>query len=389
MSRIHDPRSPFADDRARAASIIRRHGTDTLANFALRPDRSYCFAASGEAVVPYVTIAGFAMAPGGPIGARQHLDAAVDAFELLCARRRWRPVFLSVPDHDLDRYERRGFRHFYFGDEAIVQIDGFALAGKRNKSLRQSVQRIRRDHRLEVVPEPDAAPARRAELERLSARWRDGAPERSFSMATGSAVGEGPGDAELFVAVRDDGVAGGFLRVLPVPGDPRAFTLDAMRRDPDAPNGMTEFLVAEAVEELRRRGAERFSVNFAVMARLYRHDHVNSRGDRVLLQFFRPFNRFFPFRSLYEFNRRFRPEWLSRVLVYRSHAQLPFITVLYFGLEGYLSWPVVGRWFASERLERRRVTPADPPPPAVIDLRDEPPTTTDDTRTPATIGAGR
>ena len=194
-------------------------------------------------------------------------------------------------------------------------------------------------------------------------------------MATGRRVGDGPADAELFVAVRDDGVAGGFLRVLPVPGDPRAYTLDAMRRDPDAPNGMTEFLVARTVEALRARGAERFSVNFAVMARLYRPDHENSWGDRALLQFFRPFNRYFPFRSLYDLNRRFRPDWISRVIVYRSHLQLPFITVLYFGLEGYLSLPVISRWFDPTRREHRRIphtAPAAPPHRAepVIDLRD-------------------
>jgi len=185
-------------------------------------------------------------------------------------------------------------------------------------------------------------------------------------MACAKPVGFGPEDAELFVAVRDDGHLGGFLRVLPVPGDPRAFTLDAMRRDPDAPNGMTEFLVAKTVEVLRERGAERFSVNFAVMGRLYREDHQPSHGDKALEQFFRPFQHFFPFKSLYEINRRFRPEWLGRQLVYRSHLQLPFVTVLYFGLEGYLSFPVIGRWFSSERLERRRVITWAPP---TIDLR--------------------
>jgi lysyl-tRNA synthetase class 2 len=175
--------------------------------------------------------------------------------------------------------------------------------------------------------------------------------------------------------------------VLPVPGDPRAYTLDAMRRDPDAPNGMTEFLVAQTVEVLRARGAERFSVNFAVMGRLYRDDHENSRGDRALEQFFRPFNRFFPFKSLYEINRRFRPDWISRVVVYRSHLQLPFITVVYFGLEGYLSLPLIGRWFSAERLERKRIVTT---PPAVIDLRT--PTSTaipadELTLAPSTIGA--
>ena len=356
------------DDRARAIEITRRHGRDTLANFALRSERSYCFAPGGEAFVPFVTIGGFAMAPGGPIGAPDDLDAALDAFERLCRERRWRPVYLSVPDTDLHRYQRRGLRHFYFGDEAIVPVDSFSLSGKRNKSMRQSVQRVARDHHLEVIAEREIPCRRAAALEALSERWRDGAPERGFSMAYAKPVGFGPDDAELFVAVRDDGHLGGFLRVLPVPGDPKGFTLDAMRRDPDAPNGMTEFLVAKTVEVLRERGAERFSVNFAVMGRLYREDHDNSWGDHALEQFFRPFQHFFPFKSLYEINRRFRPDWVGRVLVYRSHLQLPFITVLYFGLEGYLSFPLVGRWFSARRLERKRVvtwTGATP-----IDLRD-------------------
>jgi lysylphosphatidylglycerol synthetase-like protein (DUF2156 family) len=374
----------ITDDRARARAIAERHGHDTLANFALRPDRSYCFSPGGEAFVPFVTIAGFAMAPGGPIGAADELDPALDAFEQLCTDRRWRPVYLSVPDTELPRYQRRGLRHFYFGDEAVVEVDSFALSGKRNKSMRQSVQRVARDHHLEVLVEHETPGHVCAELEALSGRWRAGAPERGFSMACARRVGDGPTDAELFVAVRDDGVPGGFLRVLPVPGDPRAFTLDAMRRDPEAPNGMTEFLVAKTVEVLRERGAERFSVNFAVMGRLYRDDHENSRGDNVLEQFFRPFNRFFPFKSLYEINRRFRPGWVSRFLVYRSHLQLPFITVVYFGLEGYLSLPLIGRWFSAERLERRRVITA---PPAVIDLRLPSPAPV--ASTPSTIGAAR
>lgn len=378
------PPAPTVLERRRAAAIARRHGSDTLANFALRADRSFCFAPGGDAFVPFVVLGGFALSPGGPIGALDQMDGALDAFEQLCARHRWRPAYVSVPSADLGRYRRRRLRHFYFGDEAVVRIADFSLAGKRNKSLRQSVQRIARDHELLVVSEHDLSPELAEQLEALSERWRAGAPERGFSMATARRVGDGPAGAKLFVAMRRDdpngvspepatftGTPSGFLRVLPVTGDPSAWTLDAMRREPTSPNGVTEFLVARTIGDLRERGAERFSVNFAVMARLYRDDHHNSRGDRALVQMMRPFNHFFPFKSLYDSNRRYRPEWVSRVLVYRSHLQLPFITVLYFGLEGYLSWPLVGRWFDPERFARRNaaawsLATVD----EVIDLRD-------------------
>ena len=37
---------------------------------------------------------------------------------------------------------------------------------------------------------------------------------------------------------------GGFLRLVPAYGPSFGYTLDLMRHDPDAPNGMTEFLIA-------------------------------------------------------------------------------------------------------------------------------------------------
>ena len=46
----------------------------------------------------------------------------------------------------------------------------------------------------------------------------------------------------LCVALDEDGVPGGFLRVVPAYGPSFGYTLDLMRHDPGAPNGMTEFL---------------------------------------------------------------------------------------------------------------------------------------------------
>jgi lysylphosphatidylglycerol synthetase-like protein (DUF2156 family) len=46
-----------------------------------------------------------------------------------------------------------------------------------------------------------------------------------------------------------------------------AMSLSFMRRDPGTPNGLTEFMVVQAVELLGQRGIEEMSLNFAAFAR--------------------------------------------------------------------------------------------------------------------------
>ena len=54
----------------------------------------------------------------------------------------------------------------------------------------------------------------------------------------------------LCVALDEDDQPGGFLRIVPVYGDEPGYTLDLMRRDPDTPNGMTEFLLTRTIMQL-------------------------------------------------------------------------------------------------------------------------------------------
>ena len=81
--------------------------------------------------------------------------------------------------------------------------------------------------------------------------------------------GENP-DFLLAVAF-DDEASGrsGFLRLVPCYGADPGWSLDLMQRDPDAANGMTEFLIANTALALGERGFRRLSMNFAAWGRLF------------------------------------------------------------------------------------------------------------------------
>ena len=147
---------------------------------------------------------------------------------------------------------------------------------------------------------------------------RNGAPERGFSMAMDT-IGGDHGDETLVVLGRDEtGAVRGVLHFVPCYGRP-AVSLSFMRRDPDTPNGLTEFMVTQAIEMLRERGVEEMSLNFAALAR-YMHSPQN-RLERLLGKLASLFNPYFQIESLYRFNAKFFPRWEPRYLVYEGAAR--------------------------------------------------------------------
>src|SRR5207253_5209125 len=126
--------------------------------------------------------------------------------------------------------------------------------------VRQSVTRLQKagyTSELRFVADVDDATAR--ELERVSAAWRGGGPERGFSMALDSLRIDDHADTLLLIARDEPGRVRGFLHFVPSYGR-SAVSLSLMRRDTETPNGLTEYMVVEAIGALRKQGVQEVSL---------------------------------------------------------------------------------------------------------------------------------
>ena len=225
---IADHGAPTPEQRRRARSIVRRWGSDTLAPFALRPDKSYFFTADGEAVIAYTFVAGYALVSADPVGPPGCTARALDEFLAFCRERAWKIAFLAVRETDLPLYRERGFHGLYMGDEAVIACDTFTLEGAAMKPVRKAVSRIGRDHTFSLVRETDLAPTMVAELNAIRERWRGKAPERGFTMELGRKVGVDQPDFLIAVAYDHARHPVGFLRLVPCYGPDPAYSLDLM-----------------------------------------------------------------------------------------------------------------------------------------------------------------
>ncbi len=232
----------------------------------------------------------------------------------------------------------------YLGDEAILHPDEFRLEGRRMKAVREAVNRVGREHSFELLHEDQATPELVAQLNAISEMWRQGAPERGFTMELGEDVEGTSSEFVLAVArARDGERVEGFLRFVPVYGDEPGYSLDLMRRRPDSNNGMTEFLIAKAAVALGARGFKRLSLNFAAWGRLLDSAEDAGLAGRLQRLMAKGLNPFFQIQSLRDFNQKFGPEWVPRSIVLDDLSDMPRIAMLYASVEGFLEVPVLSR----------------------------------------------
>jgi lysyl-tRNA synthetase class 2 len=335
---------PSPERRARAEEIVRRWGDDTLDYFALRRDKNYFFSADGQSLVAYLYVRGTAMVAADPIGPPGDTGRTLDEFLAFCAGRGWRVAFFAVREADVEIYRARGMRAIYLGDEAILHCDEFSLEGPGMKAVRAAVKHVEKGHDFELIAETEASPELVAELNEISAEWREGAPERGFTMELGEDVEGRRSDFVLAIArERQGGRVAGFLRFVPVYGEQPGYSLDLMRRRPDAANGMTEYLIAEAALALGARGFKRLSLNFAAWGRLLDSAEDAGLSGRLQRAMAKGLNPFFQIQSLRDFNQKFDPEWVPRSVVIDDVSDLPRLAMLYASVEGFLEVPVLSR----------------------------------------------
>jgi len=334
-------------ERRLARALVDSHGSDSLSFFALRQDKSYLFSPSGNAFLAYRVVAGTALVSGDPVGEEAELDELLAELRCIVHAHGWRFAVVGVSGEHLDRYRGLGLKPVPIGEEAVLRPQAFSLEGRAIRKVRQSVSRLRKaGYSFRVVAADGVGPAIEAELKDVSRSWLRGEPERGFSMAIDDL--HVPGTV-LALAEDPAGRVGGFLHLAPSPAG-NGWSLSAMRRRPEAPNGLTEFLVVEALAWAREAGASELSLNFCALTDFLAPERVTTPVRRLVRRVLLLADNVFQLERLYTFNRKFFPEWRRRYICVERFTDLPAVGLAYLHAESLLVPP--GPW--TRRREARR-----------------------------------
>ena len=340
----HRPPMLSAQDEARMRALLERYGEcDSLGYFALRRDKSVIWSPTGKACVAYRVVSGVMLASGDPLGDNEAWPGAIQAFLQEAAEHAWIPAVIGCSERGGTAFTRAGLTALELGDEAVVQLADFTLEGRAMRNVRQAVARVERAgytcsaRRLRDIPAAELAL-----LREQSAQWRGTQTERGFSMAL-SRFGD-PKDGECvtvtaFRPSQEGPVLSAFLNFAPWGRD--GLSLDLMRRDRAADNGLNELLIVSALRAAPDLGVTRVSLNFAAFrSAIERGERLGAgpfqRAWRWILVFL---SRWFQIDSLYRFNAKFRPIWEPRFICYPGAGDLPRIGIAMLEAEAFIVWP--------------------------------------------------
>ncbi|MEU0832490.1 phosphatidylglycerol lysyltransferase domain-containing protein [Streptomyces sp. NPDC005969] len=363
--RAVDPITPQDEDRLRA--LLEKHGErDSLGYFALRREKSVIWSPTGKAAVTYRVVGGVSLASGDPIGDLEAWPGAIEPWLAEAREHGWIPAVMGVSEEGGTVYARHGLDALELGDEAIVETAEFTLEGRAMRTVRQAYNRIRRaGYEVTIRRHSDIPDEEMAELVRRADDWRDGETERGFSMALGR-LGD-PADGQcVMLECRDaaekeqgEGAGGpGELRAVLsfVPWGPNGLSLDLMRRDRNAENGLMEFMVIELLQRAKEIGITQVSLNFAMFRSVFERGSRLGAGPvlrlwRSLLSFF---SRWWQIESLYRANAKYRPIWEPRFMLFEKSSDLLRIGIAAGRAEGFLEAPGLPKWLHRSHLETHR-----------------------------------
>lgn len=328
------------DDERRMRELLASHGhQDSLGYFALRHDKSVLWSPTGKACVAYRVVSGVMLASGDPLGDPEAWPGAIEVFLATADEHAWTPAVMGCSQQAGTAWSRAGLAALEIGDEAVVEVADFSLEGRAMRNVRQAVNRVERaGYTTQVCRVRDITPESRVSLRAQAAAWRGAETERGFSMALGRFGEPTDPDCLTVMAFQEDRLRA-FLHFVPWGTD--GLSLDLMRRDREADNGLNELLIVGALNAAPSLGIKRLSLNFAVFR------SALERGERLgagpVIRAWRGFlifaSRWFQIESLYRFNAKFRPDWEPRYVCYPQGRDLPRVVLAALEAEAFLVWP--------------------------------------------------
>lgn len=294
----------------KAAAIVRQCD-ETLPHLALTADKYLLWSQSGRSFVMFGVHNQNWVAMGDPVGMAEEYEELTWKFRTQADQHNANASFYQVGVHHLPLYLDLGFAPVKLGEEARVSLDKFSLEGKKHASLRQSFNKLQREGlSFEIVP-PDGVAAMLSELQVISDHWMESKKTREKRFSLGFF------DADYLrrcpiALVRKNGRIIAFANLWEV-DNRNELSMDLMRYEPGADNGLMDYLVVSLMLWGNAQGYRWFNLGMAPLSGLEQHPLApiwNKIGNTL----FRLGHEFYNFEGLYQYKNKFDPVWQPRYL---------------------------------------------------------------------------
>ncbi len=318
-----------AHQAAASTDLYERFGRsshNSLAYLARRNDVLTYLDPEGRGAVSYRQVGRVALQIGAILAPTEYREVVYRGFCAYCRSLGLIPAAVALTEEERDVVWQSGLRTLAVGTEAVVDLREFAVE-RLNKKMRWAQRSLtKHGYRAEILAAKEITPQFQAAFLRIDAEWRQqrGGQMHGCCMTLGRLPTSD--DANCLVGVLYDPVGSPIAYLTLLPGGEGVYSLDLTRRTQNAPNATMEFLLIEALVQLRTHGASTVSLNFSTFS-----DLAATHAGKTLLGLL---GKAVQLHSLETFNNKFLPQWSPRYLAFPSWLSLPDVLYAIVVVEG-------------------------------------------------------
>lgn len=316
-----------AEDRDLVKRLVDAHGRDPMDSFALMEDKRYFFNEDRTGCIAYALWRKYAVVLADPICAEEGRPAMIAAFASFCTHQDWEPIFYCAHVSNRAQYEEAGFVTVKVGEDARLDVADFKLEGGKFQNLRTARNKARKNgltyQWYDAQPHPDHG--LEAQLQLLSNTWLEKKHGGEMTFDLGSFNILSIREHGVSIVRNPEGRMEAFATWWPYAQN-KGRNLDLMRAREDVRDVM-DFLIVEAIDHFKTLSVEQVSLGNAPLANVAaaEEDAVLTREEKAVQFLFENFDRFYGYKSLFNFKKKYQPDWQGRYLAYKPRTRLAMV----------------------------------------------------------------
>lgn len=317
LIRPYIPKSVIHDDDLEWAKLqLDKYGSSALDYFKTYGDK--LIYRNEDGFLAYRLSGNFAVVLESPVCAPENSIKLIRSFDKYCMEKGLKNLYYRVSENGLPAFEALGKKKLFLGQEAIVDLETFSLAGGNRKSIRNALKRM---SEIGYTSKVYTAPIKDGILQRLksvSDEWLKDTEREEIVFSQGMFDWDELKSQTIITVENIEEKIVAFLNLVPDYAEDEA-TYDLIRKTADAPNGTIDFTMVAMFEYLKQQGYKKVNLGFVPMSGISNAKNIPERSMKFAYEKLHSFSRY---KGLREAKDKFSPVWHNKYLIYNQDYDL-------------------------------------------------------------------
>ncbi len=296
-----------------AKLLVIKNGNSALDYFKTTSDKIFFFSADQKSFVSYRIAKSFAIVLEKPVCANEvDLKNILAEFDTHCKKNSLSPCYYRVDAADLELFKAAKKKALLIGQEAIVDLTTFTLAGGDKKSMRNALNSIQQKGFKVLIHHPPIKDGLLQRMKTVSDEWLDETGYEEMVFSQGNFDIKELKQQTIITLENSGEKVIAFVNIIPDYVKDEG-TYDLIRKTKDAPGGALDFLLIELIRYFKTTGRKKLNIGMVPFSGIKEGKTIPEKTIRFAYEKLKQFSYY---KALREYKSKFDPTWVDKYIVY-------------------------------------------------------------------------